>query len=244
MADDSMNERNARVLTEFRDNGGIATSYKGWADLLLLTTTGAKSGLPRTTPIAYWTFGNRLYIIASEDGAQSNPAWYFNLLARPQATAEVPTPDGVAMVVVDAIPITGARRDVIYANVEEIQPAFTEYALRASPRTIPIFELTPNPLHPQREPRVDLRDAPVPVNQTGLESFGVAFAAYRTLLAMTPPQLASKSDVSVGTINALEKGHRWPNAADAEKLEAGLNLPQGALSRWFATDPNAAEPQW
>jgi deazaflavin-dependent oxidoreductase (nitroreductase family) len=152
MTDESPSERNARVLSEFRDNDGIVASYDGWAKLLLLTTIGAKSGLPRTTPIAYWHFGDHLYIIASEEGAPHNPAWYFNLLANPQVTAEVPTPNGIATVVVDAVPITGTRRDDIYASVETIQPAFTEYVRLAAPRIIPIFELTPNPLQRQQQP--------------------------------------------------------------------------------------------
>src|SRR5262245_29487663 len=73
---------NQGVISEFRANGGKES-------LLLLTTTGAKSGLPRITPLVYTTDGDRIIIIASKGGAPSHPDWYYNLIAHPEATVEL-----------------------------------------------------------------------------------------------------------------------------------------------------------
>ncbi|HET7092772.1 MAG TPA: nitroreductase/quinone reductase family protein, partial [Thermomicrobiales bacterium] len=83
---------NQDLIDQFRANGGeiVRGMFKG-APLLLLTTTGAKSGQPRTTPLAYTRDGDRLVVIASKGGAPTNPDWYHNLVANPTATVEVGT---------------------------------------------------------------------------------------------------------------------------------------------------------
>ncbi|HYZ01274.1 MAG TPA: nitroreductase family deazaflavin-dependent oxidoreductase, partial [Candidatus Binatia bacterium] len=82
---------NRDLVKEYRANGGTVTGPFAGRPLLLLTTTGARSGEQRTTPLVYTTDGERLVIIASKGGAPNNPAWYHNLTANPEATVELGT---------------------------------------------------------------------------------------------------------------------------------------------------------
>ena len=86
-----MNDWNSKIIEEFRANGGkVGGPFEG-APLLLLTTTGAKSGQRRTSPLMYMPDNNRMIIFASKAGAPTNPDWYHNLVAHPEATIEVGT---------------------------------------------------------------------------------------------------------------------------------------------------------
>jgi deazaflavin-dependent oxidoreductase (nitroreductase family) len=80
---------NDKLIAEFRANRGQLSGQMAGSRLMLLTTTGAKSGKERTTVIGYRKEGDRLVVIASGNGAPKNPAWYLNLQARPIATVEV-----------------------------------------------------------------------------------------------------------------------------------------------------------
>ncbi|GCE08275.1 nitroreductase/quinone reductase family protein [Dictyobacter aurantiacus] len=82
-------ELDRQVIEEFRANGGKVGGYLADAPVLLLTTTGAKSGQQRTTPLVYLSEGGQIYIFAGNRGAPTNPAWYHNLLAHPDVTVEV-----------------------------------------------------------------------------------------------------------------------------------------------------------
>ncbi|MGH2347010.1 MAG: nitroreductase/quinone reductase family protein, partial [Chloroflexota bacterium] len=73
------NEWNKAIITEFRANGGKVGGQFAGAPLLLLTTTGAKTGRKFTTPIMYLAEGDRRFVFASKAGAPTNPAWYHNL---------------------------------------------------------------------------------------------------------------------------------------------------------------------
>src|SRR3954463_16516817 len=84
------NQFNQDLITEFRANKGVVTGVFANRPLLLLTTIGAKSGQPRTMPLVYTTDGDRLVVIASKGGAPTNPDWYHNLVANPEATVELP----------------------------------------------------------------------------------------------------------------------------------------------------------
>jgi deazaflavin-dependent oxidoreductase (nitroreductase family) len=84
-----MNAFNRKLIEEFRASRGQLSGAMASSQLMLLTTTGAKSGKERTTVIGYRTDGERLVAIASGNGAPSHPAWYLNLQARPIATVEV-----------------------------------------------------------------------------------------------------------------------------------------------------------
>jgi deazaflavin-dependent oxidoreductase (nitroreductase family) len=85
------NEWDRRIIEDFRAKGGnIGGQYTG-VPLLLLTTTGAKSGEPRTRPLVYLSEGGRIYVFAGNRGAPTNPSWYHNLVAHPDVTVEIGT---------------------------------------------------------------------------------------------------------------------------------------------------------
>jgi len=131
-----MSDWNRQIIEEFRSNGGkVGGSFAG-APLLLLTTTGAKSGMARTTPVMYLPDGERLIIFASKAGASTNPDWYFNLVAHPQATVEV----GSETFKVTAIEVTGEERDQLYARQAALYPGFAAYEAKTT-RRIPVIAL-------------------------------------------------------------------------------------------------------
>jgi deazaflavin-dependent oxidoreductase (nitroreductase family) len=84
-----MNEFNRKLISDFRATGGRMSGPMAGRSLLLLTTTGARSGEARTTVLGYGRKGDRYVVIASNNGAPAHPAWYHNLLADPHATVEV-----------------------------------------------------------------------------------------------------------------------------------------------------------
>ena len=84
-----MNAFNAKLIAEFRANHGHLTGQMAGRQVLLLTTTGVKSFMPRTVVIGYRPYGDKLAVIASANGAEKNPAWFHNLRANPVATVEV-----------------------------------------------------------------------------------------------------------------------------------------------------------
>jgi deazaflavin-dependent oxidoreductase (nitroreductase family) len=133
-----INERNARVIEEFRANGGSVGGPWEGATMLLLHTKGAKSGQPRVNPLVYLPDGERYVIIASKGGAPEDPQWYRNLLADPNVEIEV----GMRRLPVRATEITGPERDELYARQVARRPAFAEYEQRTT-RKIPVIALKP-----------------------------------------------------------------------------------------------------
>jgi deazaflavin-dependent oxidoreductase (nitroreductase family) len=132
-----MSEFNRAIIEEFRANGGkVGGSFEG-APVLLLTSTGAKSGQRRTTPLMYMPDGERMVIFASKGGAPTNPAWYHNLRANPSATVEV----GADTVDVDAAVTSGEERERLFKRQAELYPQFAEYAEKTT-REIPVVALT------------------------------------------------------------------------------------------------------
>lgn len=125
---------NQVVIETFRANKGVVS---GPNKLILLTTTGARSGQPRISPVAYSTDGDRLVIAASKAGAPTNPDWYFNLLANPIVTVEMGTEkfQARASVVTDE-----AERERLYARHAELMPGFADYPKKTS-RKIPVVLL-------------------------------------------------------------------------------------------------------
>src|SRR5579884_258791 len=124
---------NQMVIDSFRANGG---KVNGPNPLILLTTTGAKSGQPRTNPIAYSTDGDRIIILASKGGAPTNPDWYYNLLANPVVTVELGTEHFQARAAV----ATGQERERLFAQHVALMPGFAEYQHKTS-RQIPVIIL-------------------------------------------------------------------------------------------------------
>lgn len=116
-----------------------ATSWLAGVKITMLTTTGARTGLPRTTPVLGLPDGEDTIVIASNFGRRHNPGWYFNLRADPHATIVV---DGLSFEVV-ARELQGAERDRDYQRGEEMFPGFTRYRGWASNRAIPVLRLRP-----------------------------------------------------------------------------------------------------
>ena len=128
---------NAQIVGEFRANGGkVGGPFEG-ADLLLLTTTGAKSGQRRTSPLAYQRIDGKLLIIGSYRGADIDPAWVHNLRANPQAHIEV----GTESYDVVARELPPEERDPVWTKIVAVAPGFGDYQANTS-RVIPVFELT------------------------------------------------------------------------------------------------------
>ena len=130
------NNFNQQLIDEFRATGGKVSGQFAGAPLLLLTTTGAKSGQERTTPLAYTRDGERFVVIASKGGAPTNPDWYHNLRAHPAATIEV----GSERYAVRATVPEGAERQRLYYQMAARMPGFAEYQRNTS-RLIPVVLL-------------------------------------------------------------------------------------------------------
>jgi len=133
---ETMKVFNKSIVDEFRANDGkVGGPFEG-ATLLLLTTTGAKSGQPRLAPLAYLTINGKVIIIGSKAGADSNPDWVHNLRANPRAHVEV----GTDAYDVTARELPPEERDETYPKVVAVAPGFGEYQAKTS-RVIPLFEL-------------------------------------------------------------------------------------------------------
>ena len=138
-----MNEErsfNQRTIDEFRANGGKVGGQFAGFPLLLLTSTGAKSGEQRINPVAYFDIDDKVYIVGSSAGRERDPAWAFNIWAHPDVSMEVGS-DPPRTVTARELP--QAERDRIYAAVVERAPGFADYE-RNTDRVIPVFELVPN----------------------------------------------------------------------------------------------------
>ncbi len=130
------NDPNVQVIQEFRANGGKVGGFLSGAYVLLLTTTGAKSGKLYTTPLMYLPDGDRLVVFAAKAGAPTNPDWYHNLVVNPKATIEV----GQETFDVTATVLTGEERDRLYAQQVAYVPPFAEYE-KMTNRKIPVIAL-------------------------------------------------------------------------------------------------------
>jgi deazaflavin-dependent oxidoreductase (nitroreductase family) len=132
-----LDDWNARVVDEFRANGGkVGGQFEG-AHMILVHNFGAKSGTERVSPMVYFPDGDRFLIVASAAGSPKNPDWYHNLKARPEVTVEVGTE--TIPVVVEELP--PAERDEKWAEITAVAPGFAEYQKKTS-RTIPVLALT------------------------------------------------------------------------------------------------------
>lgn len=131
------NERNQKIIEEFRANEGKVGGYFENTPLLLLHTTGAKTGKERVNPVATIKDNGRLVIIASKGGAPTNPDWYHNLVANPIVGVEYGTEEFKARATVTSEP----ERSELYEKMAEKNPGFKEYEEKTD-RTIPVVTLT------------------------------------------------------------------------------------------------------
>lgn len=131
-----MSDFNQAVIQEFRANAGrLGGNFEG-APMLLLHTTGAKSGRERVNPMMYLRDGERVLVFASKAGADTHPDWFHNLRANPRVTVEI----GTERYDADAEIITGDEHDRLYALQAERYPGFADYA-RKTDRVIPVVAL-------------------------------------------------------------------------------------------------------
>ncbi|MFG2000023.1 nitroreductase/quinone reductase family protein [Spirillospora sp. NPDC048911] len=131
-----MPDGNVQIIEEFRANEGRAGGKFEGVPLLLLTSTGRRSGRRHTTPLAYRSDGDRLLVFASYAGSDADPAWFHNVVADPRVTIEI----GADSFDATAIPLEGEERDRMYAAQSELVPAFADYQRRTT-RVIPVVAL-------------------------------------------------------------------------------------------------------
>jgi deazaflavin-dependent oxidoreductase (nitroreductase family) len=132
-----MSDFNQAIIEEFRANEGrVGGGYEG-RPMLLLTTTGARTGRTHTSPLVYLPDDGRVIVFASRGGAPTNPGWYHNLRAHPTVTVEV----GSEAYEADASELEGAERERLFARQVEISPVLGGYERRTS-RRIPVIALT------------------------------------------------------------------------------------------------------
>jgi deazaflavin-dependent oxidoreductase (nitroreductase family) len=128
---------NDEIIEEFRANRGkVGGRFEG-AKLLLLHSTGAKTGKERVNPLAYREDGDRLVVFGSKAGAPTHPDWYRNLVANPKASVEV----GTETFDVRAYVAEGDEHDRIWSAQKQDVPGFAEYEKTAGDRTIPVVVL-------------------------------------------------------------------------------------------------------
>ncbi len=130
--------RNKNVIETFRANAG---KVEGWGSLILLTTTGAKSGQPRIAPLMLVEEGDRILAVASKGGSPKHPDWYLNLLAHPEVTVEV----GSEKFTTTAKVLSGDERTKAFKRAVEVFPNYAEYQ-RKTEREIPVIALE-RPVH-------------------------------------------------------------------------------------------------
>ena len=139
MADSDDELFGAEHVRVYRETGGErGYTWRRGSKILLLTTTGRKSGEPRTTPLIHRVDGDRWVIVASKGGAPDHPAWFKNLEASPEATIEVQA---------DTVPVVasvaeGDERDRLWAEMNEVWPDYDAYQAKTD-REIPVVLLTP-----------------------------------------------------------------------------------------------------
>jgi deazaflavin-dependent oxidoreductase (nitroreductase family) len=132
----ALNTFNEQIVREFRENGGRVGGVFEGVGILLMTTTGAKSGLQRMIPLAYFTVDGAMVVIGSRGGAPKDPAWVRNLRANPEVRIEV----GTGSFEAKAREAVGDERDSLFGEIVARHPNFGVYQSKTT-RTIPVFEI-------------------------------------------------------------------------------------------------------
>lgn len=131
-----MSEWNKKIIEEFRANEGkVGGNFEG-RPLLLLHTTGAKSGLPRLNPLACIVTDEGYVVVASKAGGPTNPDWYYNLVANPEVSVEFGTEKFQALARVTEEP----ERSELYDKMVAVHPGFADFRARTT-RVIPVISL-------------------------------------------------------------------------------------------------------
>jgi deazaflavin-dependent oxidoreductase (nitroreductase family) len=177
------NPFNQQVIDEFRAHHGKVGGYFEGARLLLLTTTGARTKTPHTTPVGYYPDGgDRVIVIASAGGAPEHPDWYRNLVAHPRVRVE----SGVFTYDAQAVVLEGAERDRLFARAVEADQGWAEYQAKTD-RVIPVVALHEIP-----------QDGPPHIEAGSMgEALRLVHDGFRRELAVIREEFAS-SDSSLG----------------------------------------------
>ncbi|MFG2472704.1 nitroreductase/quinone reductase family protein [Streptomyces canus] len=178
---------NQRIIDEFRaQHGRVGGPFEG-GRLILLTTTGARTGTPHTTPVGYLPDGgDRILVIASAGGSPRHPDWYRNLVAHPQVTVE----SGVFTYEAKAVVLAGEERDRAFARAVESDRGWAAYQEKTD-RVLPVVAL-----------HEIARPGPPNINASSPgEAIRLVHDAFRRELALIRAELASKSD-GAGTLGA------------------------------------------
>ncbi len=138
------NHANRAVIAELRANAGRVGGYFAGTPLLLLTTTGARTGIPRTRPLTYLGDNDRYVVVAANAGAPEHPAWYHNLVLQPEVVIEV----GETTWTATAVVLSGAEREALLQRFESTYPVTAGYQAKTD-RKIPVVALYPQ----RRQPR-------------------------------------------------------------------------------------------
>jgi deazaflavin-dependent oxidoreductase (nitroreductase family) len=133
-----LSDFNQQIIDEFRRNGGVVGGPFEGAPMILVTHTGAKSGVERTSPLVHTRDGERYVIVASMGGAPTHPAWYHNLKANPRVTVEV---GDEAFEAAAEVYDEGPERDRLFEAQAAAMDNFREYQEKTS-RVIPVIALT------------------------------------------------------------------------------------------------------
>jgi deazaflavin-dependent oxidoreductase (nitroreductase family) len=130
---------NTNIIEEFRANEGrVGGPFEG-APMIIVHSTGAKSGAERVNPLIYFPQDDgSMVIVASAAGAKTNPAWYHNLKANPETEVEV----GTETFAVRAAEIEEPERAALWKGITSANAGFAAYEEQAAPRVIPLFRLT------------------------------------------------------------------------------------------------------
>jgi deazaflavin-dependent oxidoreductase (nitroreductase family) len=129
---------NRQVIAQFRAGGAVEGMHR--ERLLLLTTTGRRTGQAHTTPMMFHRDGEQVFVIASNAGAPGHPDWYLNLAADPQVTIEVGDEPGGAPRPAMAVAVEGAERTALWERLKAAYPFFADHET-ATTRTIPVVAL-------------------------------------------------------------------------------------------------------
>ena len=135
-----MSDPNAAIIEEFRANGGLVGGNFEGAPMLLLHHTGAKSGRERVNPMMYQEVDGGIAVFASKAGADTNPDWFHNLVAHPDARIEIRRDGEIRTLDVHARVLDAAEREPIWQTQKERYPGFADYESKTD-RVIPVVLL-------------------------------------------------------------------------------------------------------
>ncbi|WP_239108369.1 nitroreductase/quinone reductase family protein [Microbispora siamensis] len=213
---------NQQIIQEFRANRGrVGGPFEG-ARLLLLTTTGARSGVRHTVPLGYLhDEGGRMLVIASAGGAPHHPAWYHNLRANPHVTVET----GVFTIEAEATVLEGEERERLFARAVEADSGWADYQAKSG-RVLPVVALTPRsgsfPDQPEGDPppRYEDRLNVMRVPATS-DDHAAVMAAIRALLTRAP---ALAADVTPALAHTGGVPGVWVSTAGGSATVDGVTL--------------------